>query len=116
MKTFKEEIDNLKLFFKYYFKQMNLLKIFTILLLILSLSIGIFIDAPWSIRILIVGLFVVLLVLRKQYLIGDHRNLYRKEMDKKIKIRLTEQEMKGNLNKKIEEELKKDGGTTTFKE
>ena len=66
-------------------------------------------DAPWKNRIIIFGILVILIVLRKQYLIGDHLHLYKVEMAKKINERLRYGK---NLSEKIEEELKKDDEKT----
>lgn len=108
MKTFKEELWSLKLFFSYYFRQMNTLKIFILILIGLLVIIGIFMDAPWKSRIIIFGILTILIVLRKQYLIGDHIHLYKIEMAEKTNKKLKE-EYTGKLTEKIEDELKKDG-------
>lgn len=108
-----------EIIFKYYFRQINLLKIFIFILIGLLIIMGVFMDVPWKDRILIFGILVILIVLRKQYLIGDHMHLYKIEMAKKIKDKLEiikQKENEGNLSKKIEDELIKEGETTTSKE
>lgn len=104
MRTLKEEWWSIKLFFKYYFKQINLLKIFIYILIGLLIIIKIFINSPWNDRIVIFGALVILIVLVKQYLIGDHTHLYRIEMAEKIKEKIKEEKSKETLNSEVKEE------------
>lgn len=94
MKTFKEEYWSLKLFLKYYFKQMNLLKILILILIILLGIITFFVDAPWNSRIIIFGFVIILTILRRQYLTYDHIHLYKIETKKRIDEKLKENEIK----------------------
>jgi len=91
MKTLRDEIWSLKIFFKYYFRKINLLKIFLFILSILLVIFGFFINSPWRIRIIILGVIVILIVLKKQFMIGEHLHLYYQEtkqiIDKKLEER-----------------------------